>query len=221
MQHDQAHVVVHPDARDAVGAVHERRAEGRHVGRRKVRAHGLEVGPEPRAEEVEGRPDLAPLPQRVGRGGVEVRVLDRVARGGGGFPRRGEASRHRDAARGGHQARERGRGLAPAHSRAVAGAGTAAWAWAWAWGLLCFPCLAFSGEVPRCEAGEPSEEQDAVVKCAVTGRVSGELCCASQGCRLREVTHIESIFPNAPRGAHCVHCRYSILAPVSTKLIED
>ena len=159
VQHDHAHVVVHPDARDAVRAVHERWAEGRHFRRGEVGAHWFKVWAEAGAEDVEGGANLFPFADGGRCGGVEVGVVEGVT-GGGGLAGRAEAAWDGDAARGGHQAGERGRGVASADSR------TWAWAWSWplswwwswttsrsttslAWGPLGFSCLAFPGQVAR------------------------------------------------------------------------
>lgn len=114
VQHDKTHVVVHPYARDAVGAVHQRRSERRHLGRRKVRAHGLKVGPQPRAEELEGLSDLFPFAQCLGRGSVQVHLFSRVT-GWGRLARRAEAPRNGDTAGAWHQAGEGWRGYSSAH----------------------------------------------------------------------------------------------------------
>lgn len=130
LQGNQSHVVIHPDARYAVGSVHQGRPKGRVFGRGEVGAHGLKVGTELRAEEFKGGADFFPFAE----GGVGRRVVVHVVGGfgvGGLVAGRGEALGWDEfAALGGHEAgKERGRLTAP-----VSGGGRGA-ASGWAAGM--------------------------------------------------------------------------------------
>lgn len=152
VQHDQTHVVIHPDAGDAVRPVLRRGAEGCVDCGREVLRQRLEVRAEVLADGVESRADALPLPFGFQGQDLEVGVVQGVGLGRVSLPRRTKAHGHGYPRRRRHHT-----GETPGRSAVAAK------------GAFEHECAALAGQVARGEVGEAPQKKHEVVVGAVSG----------------------------------------------------